>query len=140
MKILKSCKRVVAVIMLGPMVALSMPVIPAQAEIVSTDSIIEQAENSDRAQLEALLAREDVQAELEKLGISATEAEARIAALSDDEVSMVFTKIDTLPAGQGAVGAIVGAALIVFLVLLITDLLGWTEVFGFTKKGAISGN
>ena len=36
-----------------------------------------------------------------------------------------------MPAGEGAVGAIIGAALIVFLVLLFTDIIGETDVYNF---------
>ena len=45
-------------------------------------------------------------------------------------------KLDMLPAGEGVVGAVIGAALIIFLVLLVTDLLGMTSVFGLTNKGS----
>jgi hypothetical protein len=38
------------------------------------------------------------------------------------------------------VGPIVGAFVLVFVVLLITDLLGLTDVFGFTRKGSLSPN
>jgi hypothetical protein len=61
-----------------------------------------------------------------------------VASLSDEEVERVTGHLDSLPAGQGAFGAIVGAAVLVFLVLLITDLLGLTHVFGFTKKGSLN--
>jgi hypothetical protein len=46
--------------------------------------------------------------------------------------------LDELPAGEGAgaIGVIVGAILIIFLVLLVTDLLGLTDVFPFVKKKA----
>ena len=38
-------------------------------------------------------------------------------------------RIDTLPAG----GEILGAIVLIFLVLLLTDILGFTKVFPFTK-------
>jgi hypothetical protein len=43
-------------------------------------------------------------------------------------------KVDEMPAGQSTLGILVGAALIVFIVLLITDIAGFTDVFGFVKK------
>ena len=43
-------------------------------------------------------------------------------------------QIERLPAGGSAIGVIIGAALIVFLVLLATDILGYTDVFPFVKK------
>ena len=42
--------------------------------------------------------------------------------------------IDPLPAGGDALGVILGVALIVFLVLLITDIMGYTDIFPFVKK------
>jgi len=41
----------------------------------------------------------------------------------------------SLPAGgSSALGIVIGAILIVFIILLITDILGYTSVFPFTKK------
>jgi hypothetical protein len=49
-------------------------------------------------------------------------------------VREIAGRLDQLPAGQSAVGAVVGAILIIFLVLLITDLLGLTNVFPFVRR------
>jgi hypothetical protein len=73
--------------------------------------------------------------ELERLGVDPAEAQRRVDALSAAEVAELQRRIDALPAG-GFVGAIVGAALIVFLVLLITDIAGLTDVFTFVRKPA----
>ena len=67
-------------------------------------------------------------------GIDPDEAKARIDCLSDSEAIAVADKIKQLPAGGGAIGALIGAALIVFLVLLVTDILGYTDVFPFVKS------
>jgi len=64
---------------------------------------------------------------------------SRVAGLSDEEIQQITGRLDELPAGEGAGGAIgivVVAILIVFLVLLLTDLLGLTDVFPFVKKKA----
>jgi hypothetical protein len=132
---LRNCRKPVAAILIGAMTAISVPIVPAQAALVGTDRIIEQTEGSARERVAAFLAREDVVAQLEALGISPEEAQSRVAALSDQEISEIAGKLDTLPAG-GVLGALIGAALIVFIVLLITDLLGLTHVFGFTNKGS----
>jgi hypothetical protein len=68
------------------------------------------------------------------LGVDPAEAAQRVAGLSDAEVQQIAGHLDQLPAGQSAVGAILGAALLIFLVLLITDLLGLTDVFPFVRK------
>ncbi len=133
-------RRYVAAPLVVSVAALSVPVIPAQARMVSTDQIVEQKVGSARERVADFLARDDVRAEIQSLGLAPNETEARVAALSDDEIRAIADRIDTLPAGQGAVGAVVGAALIVFIVLLITDLAGLTDVFSFTKKGALKSN
>jgi hypothetical protein len=75
---------------------------------------------------------------LRLLGIAPQEAEARVAALSDEEVDKIAGRIDELPSGEGGLGVIVGAAVLIFIILLITDLIGLTSVFGFTKKGSLN--
>lgn len=87
-------------------------------------------EQSGRAHIHAVLERPDVQAQLEKLGISKADAQARVAALSDEEVASLNSKINDLPAGGD--GGIISALVLIFIVLLITDILGFTKVFPFT--------
>lgn len=107
---------------------------PARAALISTEQAIgtEQAPDA-RARIQALLARADVRAELVGLGVDPELAAQRLDRLSDAEVASIAGHLDELPAGEGAVGAIVGAALIIFLVLLVTDLLGLTDVFPFVR-------
>ena len=88
---------------------------------------------SDRGALFNVVERAEVQQQLQAYGITAEQAKARIAALSDAEAAQLAAQIESLPAGGDAVGAIVGALLIVFLVLLVTDILGLTKIFPFTK-------
>lgn len=84
-----------------------------------------------RADIISLMDRSDVRAALVDQGVSPEEAKARIAMLSPSQLEELQTQIDTIPAGEGAVGAIVGALLIVFFVLLFTDLLGETDAYDF---------
>jgi hypothetical protein len=86
-----------------------------------------------RARLAQFLERSDVSTRMSALGLSADEARSRAAALSDGEVLAAADRIEQLPAGGDAFGAIIGAAVLVFLVLLVTDILGLTKVFSFTK-------
>lgn len=102
-----------------------------QAALISTEQVATVASaQQDRARISAQLARPEVQAQLESLGISKSDAEARVAALTDDEASLLARNVDTLPAGGDG---IVGAILLVFLILLVTDILGFTKVFPFTR-------
>lgn len=139
MKVLRKVRKSVAYTLIAAMAVLSMPVGPVHAAMVGTDEIIQQSEGSARDRVAAFLAREDVMAQLQALGVSPAQAQDRVAALSDNEVEAIAGKIDTLPAGEGAAGAIIGAAVLIFIILLITDLLGLTDVFGFTRKGSLKG-
>ena len=112
----------------------AVPVGPAVAALVPTDQLIASHELSvERERVASFMAREDVQNELSKYGVDRDEAAARVAALSDREISDIATRIDELPAGQDAGTAIISAALTVFIILLITDLLCLTSVFNFTR-------
>ena len=64
-----------------------------------------------------------------RAGVNPADAKARVASLTDDEAAQLASKIDNLPAGGDGVGALIGALLIIFIVLLITDILGVTHVF-----------
>ena len=123
-------RRVIATSLVVSMAGLSLP-LPAQAAMVSTDQAVASAA---RARIDGLLAREDLQAKLAAHGVKVSDVRARVAALSDDEVSQLASQIDKAPAGGDAAGALISAALIVFLVLLLTDILGYTHVFPFTKS------
>lgn len=87
----------------------------------------------DRAQLLGVLERTEVQSQLQVHGVSLEQAKARVAALSDAEAAQLMAQIESLPAGGDGVGVLITALLIVFLVLLLTDILGLTKVFPFTK-------
>ena len=104
----------------------------AQAAMVGTETVLqEHMQHADRARVNAFLNRPKVQALLEAQGITPEEAKARIACLSDSEIAELAATVDQLPAGGGAVGALIGAGVLIFVVLLITDILGFTHVFPF---------
>lgn len=128
-------RRVVATAMAVVMLVISGPITLAQAAMVTTDQVIENQEAAgDRERILQFMAREDVRKQLETLGVDPDEAARRAAGMSDAEIAQIAGHLDMLPAGQDAVGAVVGAVLIIFLVLLITDLLGLTDVFPFVRS------
>jgi hypothetical protein len=111
-----------------------IPIAPASAGMISTDRIIEQDQtNADRERVNAFVAREDVRQEFQKQGVNPDEAAARVAALSDVEIGQIARKLDNMPAGQDAATAVIGAAVTIFIILLITDILCLTHVFNFTR-------
>lgn len=109
----------------------------AQAKMVSTQALAASAAAGDaRARIEAMLERHEVRAQLIALGVDPQAAYDRVAALSDAEAQSLAKHMDNLPAGGSALGLIIGVGLFVFLVLLVTDILGFTDVFPFVKKTA----
>jgi hypothetical protein len=103
-----------------------------QAAMISTDQIVASGNaQQERAKLASALDRPEVQTQLEKFGISQSDAQARVAALTDAEVASMSSQIDSLPAGGNGV---IGALIFIFVVLLVTDVLGLTKVFPFTRS------
>ncbi|MBL1376703.1 PA2779 family protein [Zobellella iuensis] len=99
--------------------------------LVSTQQLLATEQvNADRERIRELLARTEVRDQLVGLGVEPAEVAARVAALSDQEVRQMADQLDHLPAGANAA---VGALLTVFIILLVTDLLGLTKVFPFTR-------
>jgi hypothetical protein len=84
----------------------------------------------DRSALHALLEREDVQRQLVALGVDPTDAHARVAALTNDQARDMAARIDEMPAGGIDV---LGALFTVAIILLVTDLLGFTRVYPFMR-------
>jgi hypothetical protein len=123
--------RAVSCAVIAGLLACTMPA-PVNARVVSTEEVLAQSatRSSDRATLDALLARDDVRAQLEALGVDPIQARERVQALDDQEVRELAARIDQLPAGSGVLGILFA----VFVILLITDILGFTKVFPFTRS------
>jgi len=104
------------------------------ASMVETETVlsIAQAQNA-RENILNFLERKDVQEAMIAQGIDPIEAKARVDSLSNAEVMRIAEKMDQVPAGGDGLGILVGAALIIFLVLLFTDIAGYTDVFPFVK-------
>ena len=126
----RSMVRLMAVVM----VMVSMPIGYAQAGMVTTDQVLDAAQLEEtREMVIEFLAREDVREQMEMLGVDPDEASARAANMTDAEVMQIAGQLEQLPAGQDALGTIVGVILVIFLVLLLTDLLGLTNVYPFVR-------
>ena len=136
MKRIHRILRPVSIVLAVYVFLLSGPQQAAMAALVGTDAVLDASRvQNAREVVHSLMARADVQAALVRQGIDPAEAAARAEALSDAEVVRLADAAETLPAGGSTVRIIVGALLFVFIVLLITDILGYTNIFPFTKKG-----
>lgn len=130
--------RSVASVVVVALLAIGAPS-PLSARVVTTEEALSAAVGApadraatplaERAALDALLARDDVRAQFEALGVDPVQARERVQALDDQQVRELAARVDQVPAG----GSVLGVLLTVFIVLLVTDILGFTRVFPFTR-------
>jgi len=143
MKLLRQKAKSVSVFMTILMLLLAVPYQTVFAAMIDTEAVIDMARGQEvrdylnrimaRDYLNRIMAREDVQAVFTSHGINPLEAKARLDTLSDAEIVRLYNQIEQLPAGGSDLGTAFIAVGVVFIVLFITDLLGYTDVFSFTK-------
>lgn len=117
------------------MLTTSLTSVTASAASISPEAVLAEttrsALDSQRAELAQWLQRDDIRSQMQALGVDPRLAEERVAALSDAEVQDLHGRLDEARvAGSGVVGALV----FIFVLLLVTDLLGLTKVFPFTRS------
>jgi hypothetical protein len=106
-----------------------MPVMGAQAAMLGTDTLITATQSQQSiTELQQLLERQDAQQQLLALGVSPEQVRERVASLSDSELARINQGIDTLNAGGESV---LGILLVIFIVFVITDVIGATDIFPF---------
>jgi hypothetical protein len=117
------------------MFILSGPYQSAMAAMIGTEVAIDagQAQNA-REYLNGFLAREDVRNALISQGIDPQEAKNRIASLTDEEARRVADQLEQLPAGGDFLVTLLVIVFLVFVILLLTDIAGYTDIFPFVKK------
>jgi hypothetical protein len=96
------------------------------AGLVGTDEMLSTDTRSRQmTEIRNVLARDEVRAQMLDLGVDPSYVEERLNALTDAELARLSSGMRDLPAG-GSVVAVIG---VVFIVLLILELLGVTNVF-----------
>jgi len=98
----------------------------AQAGVITTQQYLSAVDREAAlARIDAVLAREEVRSRLEHYGVDPAAADERIAALTDQELELLATELENLPAG----GDLLGVVGVVFIVLLILELVGVIDIF-----------
>lgn len=112
------------------LLALNLHLPAAHAGMIGTEAVINAAQvQQDRERLRTVFSRDDVKAQLMARGVDPVQVQARVDSLTDQEVQSLSGQIDQLPAGGDGLGLLV----FLFIVLLITDILGFTNIFPFVK-------
>jgi hypothetical protein len=135
MKNMRTLLKPVGVFLAIFMFILSGPYQSAMAAMIGTEAVID----ADRAQsareyLNLLLAREDVRNALISQGIDPREAKNRIDSLTDEEAQFIADKLEQLPAGGSFFTTLLIIVFLIFVILLVTDIAGYTDIFPFVKK------
>jgi hypothetical protein len=126
MHILRSFKKIGSLLLAAALLGVQLA--PAQAAMIGTAQVLAAEQGRlDRDKLASLLEREDLQRQLSALGVDIQHAKDRVAGLTDAEVAQLNQRIDELPAGGNALGII----LLIFIIFIITDALGATDIFPF---------
>jgi hypothetical protein len=124
---LRALRRAVASLASACLLVVALP-LPAHAALVGTEQVLH-GDGAAHAHIRAWLARADVRRELLANGVDIAQVQDRVDALTDAEAADFAGRIDRAPAG----GDVLGILFAVFIVLLITDILGLTKVFPFTR-------
>jgi len=123
---MKTLKRTLSLILFIPLISVSFG--NAQAAIISNDQIIHKTDQvNDKAALLQTFKRAEVQAQLSSMGVSSADLENRVDQMTQGELTQLNQQMAELPAGASAGGII----LTVFLVFVITDVIGATDIFPF---------
>lgn len=107
------------------MLSLGFAQVSAAGVIGTYDLTSFEASQEHAADIGRFLARADVAAELQRLGVDAADVAARVESLTDQEIAALHDRIEQQVAGGDAI-AVIG---VVFLVLLILELVGVTDIF-----------
>lgn len=133
----RTALRRIAGVVAGLFLASTIYVPAAQASMVGTQALVHHQQiQQKRERIKAMLDRKDVRKQLVAMGVDPVNAKQRVDSLTDRQVNELSARMDQLPAGAGVFEATLFAGLVVFLVLLATDIMGYTDVFPFVKKTA----
>jgi len=131
MEILRRLTKPVSHLVVLGLLALSLHLPAAHAGMIGTEAVVNAAQTQqNRERLHDALNRDDVQAQLLARGVDPAQVQARVDSLTDEEMQTLATNMDQLPAGGDSV---LGVLVFIFIVLLITDILGYTNIFPFVK-------
>ena len=135
MKLIRQRSKSTGVFLVILMIMVAVPYQSVLAAMVETEATLDITVKGQEARnaIKTILAREDAQAALRAQGIDPLEAMARVDSLTDAEAQRIVDEIEELPAGGGFLGAFLIVVGIIVIILIITDAMGYTNVFTFVR-------
>jgi hypothetical protein len=105
-----------------------MPMLPAQAAMIGNEQIVNQSLSVEtRDSLRQLFEQDTARQQLQAWGVSPDQINTRINSLTDAELARINQQVGDLNAG----GNVLGILLVIFIVFVITDVIGATDIFPF---------
>jgi predicted exporter len=104
------------------------PLVPAQAAMLGNDQIITPAQSTQASgKLADFLGQESTRQQLLAWGVNPESVLERADSLTDAELARINQAIDLHAGGD----SVLGILLIIFIVFIITDAIGATDIFPF---------
>ena len=135
MKLIRQRLKITGVFLVILMLMVAVPYQSVLAAMIETEATLEITAEGQEARnaIKTILAREDAQAVLRAQGIDPLEAMARVDSLTDTEARRIIGEIEDLPAGGGFLVTFLMVIGIVVIIFIITDAMGYTNVFTFVR-------
>ena len=123
---MKSFKRTLALLL--SISLFSLTISQSHAAVVANNQLIHPTQFAmDKDSLLQSINKNNVQEQLKNMGVASADIKNRIEQMTHEEIAQLNEQINELPAGSGALGAI----LLVFVIFVITDVIGATDIFPF---------
>jgi hypothetical protein len=135
MKLIRQRSKSTGVFLVILMVLVAVPYQSVLAAMIETEATLDITLKGQEARnaIKTILVREDARAVLRAQGIDPLEAMARVDSLTDAEAQRIVDEIEELPAGGGFFVTFLLVVGIIVVILIITDAMGYTNVFTFVR-------
>ena len=124
------CKKIVIKVLLVCFICVTFQQAAFAGMVTTTDIVNDETVLAEKQRLTQLLSSENVKSQLVSMGVDPEDAKMRLDNMTDQEIIAFSSGMNEMEAGSG----VLELAVFVFLVLLVTDLLGYTDIFPFVKK------
>jgi len=124
------CKKIVIKVLLVCFICVTFQQAALAGMVTTTDIVNDETVLAEKQRLTQLLSSENVKSQLVSMGVDPEDAKMRLDNMTDQEIIAFSSGMNEMEAGSG----VLELAVFVFLVLLVTDLLGYTDIFPFVKK------
>ena len=135
MKLIRQRSKTAGVFLVILMLLVAVPYQSVLAAMIETEATLDITARGQEARnlIKSILSREDAQAVLRAQGIDPNEALARVNSLTDAEARRIADEIEELPAGGNFLLTFLLVVGIIVVILIITDAMGYTDVFTFVR-------